>query len=92
MTLTEETDVGLPLSHTWTVLLVKDMLHYARTGLTKAVVMGPGRAVLFYGTHSLGEGLSPDESGDAAFMLKGVGMWVGKPAYLAADPLIIQEG
>ena len=65
---------------------------YARTGLTKAMVTGPGRAVLFYGRHSFGEGLSPDESRDAAFMLTGAGMWVGKPAYLATDPLTIQEG
>ena len=71
---------------------MEDMLCYARTGLTKAVVTGPGRVVLFYGRHSLGEGLSPDESRDATFMLTGVGTWVGKPAYLAADPLTIQEG
>ena len=25
-------------------------------------------------------------------MLTGAGTWVGKPAYLAADPLAIQEG
>ena len=56
------------------------------------MVTGPGRAVLFYGRHSLGEGLSPDEARDATFMLTGVGMWVGKPAYLPADPLTIQEG
>ena len=29
--------------------LVEDMLQEARTGLTKAVVVGPGRAVLFMG-------------------------------------------
>ena len=40
----------------------------------------------------MGEGLSPDESRDATFMLTGAGMWVGKPAYLPADPLNIQEG
>ena len=28
----------------------------------------------------------------ATFVLTGVAMWVGKPAYLAADPLTIQEG
>ena len=92
VTLTEETGVVPPLSHTWTVPLVEDMLHYARTGLTEAMVTGPGTAVLFYGRCSLGEGLSPDESRDATFVLTGVGMWVGKPAYLAADPLTIQEG
>ena len=56
MTLTEETGAVPPPSHTWTVPLVKDMLHYARTGLTKAVVMGPCRAVLFYGRQSSGRG------------------------------------
>ena len=39
----------------------------------------------------MGEGLSPDEAGDATFMLTGVGTWVGKPAYLTAEPLTIQE-
>ena len=92
MTLTEETGAVPPLSHTWTVPLVEDMLCYARTGLTEAVVMGPGRAVLFYGRYSLGEDLSPGESRDTAFMLTGVGTWVGKPVYLATDPLTIQTG
>ena len=92
MTLTEETGAVPPLSHAWLAPLVENMLCYARTGLTKALVTGPGMAVLFYGRLSLGEGLSPDESRDAAFVLTGVGTWVGKPAYLAADPLTIQEG
>ena len=71
---------------------MEDMLHDVRTGLTKAVVTAPGRAVLFYGRHSLGEGLTMDEARDATFLLTGVGTWVGKPAYLAADPMTIQEG
>ena len=92
VTLTEQTDVVLPPSQPWTAPLVEDMLCYARTGLTKAMVMGPGRAVLFYGRHSLGEGLSPGKSRDTVFVLTGAGTWVGKPAYLVADPLTIQEG
>ena len=68
------------------------MLHDARTGLTKAVVIGPGRAVLFYGRHSMGEGLMADEARDAAFLLTGAGTWVEKSAYLTADPMTIQEG
>ena len=48
VTLTEETGVVLPLSHAWTAPSVEDMLCYARTGLTEAVVTGPGMAVLFY--------------------------------------------
>ena len=91
MTLTEETGVVPPLSHTWTVPLGEDVPCYARTGLAKAMAMGPGRAVLFYGRHSWGESLSPGKSRDTTFMLTGVGAWAGKPAYLATDPLTILE-
>ena len=68
------------------------MLHDARTSLTEAVVMDPGRAILFYGSHSLGEGLTLGKARDAAFLLTGEGTWVRKPAYLATDPMTIQEG
>ena len=72
--------------------LVEDMLRYARTGLTEAVVTGPGRAVLFYGRHSMGEGLMADEARDATFLLTGAGTWVGKSAYLTGNLMTIQEG
>ena len=72
--------------------LVEDMLHKARTGLTKAVVTGPGRVVLFCGRHSMGEGLRADEARDATFLLTGAGTWVGKLAYLTTNPVKIQEG
>ena len=68
------------------------MLWEARTRLTEAVVTGPGREILFYGRHSIGEGLKADQARDATFLLTGAGMWIGKPAYLTADPLTIQEG
>ena len=70
--------------------LIEDMLHDARTGLTKAVVTGPGRAVIFYGRRSMGEGLTADEARDATLVLTRAGTWVGKLAYL--DPMTIQEG
>ena len=92
LTLIEQLGAVPPLPHAWTVPLVKDMLHYARTSLTKAVVMGPGRAILLYGRWSFTEGLSLGKARDAAFVLTGVGTWVGKPAYLATHPLTIQEG
>ena len=92
VTLTKETAVVPPPSHAWTVPLVEGMLCFDRTGLTEAIITGPGRAVLFYRRCSLGEGLSPDESRDTIFVLTGVGTWVGKPAYLATGPLTIQEG
>ena len=77
--------VPLP-SPAWMAPLIEDMLCNARTSLTKAVVTGPGRAILFNGRHLLGEGLTLNEARDAAFLLTGAGMWVGKPAYLATDP------
>ena len=92
MTLTEELGEVSPPSHSWTAPLMEDMLCDARTRLTEAVVIGPGWAVLFYGRHSMGEGLTVDEARVATFLLTGAGMWVGKSAYLTADPMTIQEG
>ena len=92
VTLTKELEAVFPTSHSWMAPLVEDMLHDARSGLTKAVVIGPGRAVLFYERHSLGDDLTMDEAKDASFLLTGAGRWVGKPAYLAANPMTIQEG
>ena len=58
----------------------------------EAVVVGPGKAILFYGRCSFGEGLKADEARDATFLLAGPGAWVGKSAYLTADPMTLQEG
>ena len=91
-TLTKELRAIPPPSHSWTAPLVEDMMCQARTGLTEAVVTGPGRAVLFYGRCSMGEGLMADKARDATFLLTGAGTWVTKLAYLTADPTTIQEG
>ena len=40
----------------------------------------------------MGGGLKADETRDTAFLLTGAGMWVGKSAYLTADPMMLQEG
>ena len=92
VTLTKELEAITPCSHSWMAPLVEDMLCEARTGLTEAMVTGPGRVVLFYGRHSMGEGLMADEARDATFLLTGAGMWVGKLAYLTANPMTIEEG
>ena len=92
MTLTEELGAMSPPSHSQLAPLVEDMLHDVRTGLTEAVVIRPGRAVLFYGRCSLGEGITTDKARDATFLLTGACTLVGKPAYLATNPMTIQEG
>ena len=40
----------------------------------------------------MGEGLKVDEARDATFLLTGAETWVGKSAYLTADPMTLQEG
>ena len=92
LTLTEELGAIPQPPHSWTAPLVEDMLQEARAGLIKAVVIGSGRAILFYGRHLLGEGLKADEVRDAASVLTGAGTWVGKSAYLTANPMTIPEG
>ena len=84
-------DVPPPL-YSWTTPVIEDMLQETRAGLMEAVVVGPGRAILFYGRCSLGEGLKADEARDATFLLTGAGAWVQKLAYLTANPMTLQEG
>ena len=41
--------------------MIEDMLWEARAGLTEAVVISPGRVILFHGRCLMGEGLKVDE-------------------------------
>ena len=68
------------------------MLRDGKSGLTKAVVMGPGQAILFYGRWSLGEGLSLSEVCNTMFTLTGAISLVGKQAQLYVNALTLQEG
>ena len=82
VTLTDELgDVPPPL-HSWTTLVIEDMLRETRAGLMEAVIIGPGKAVLFDRRRSLGEGLKVDEARDVAFLLTGgrnLGRKIGLP-------------
>ena len=40
----------------------------------------------------MGEGLKVDKARDTTFLLTDAGTWVGKLAYLIADPMMLQEG
>ena len=92
VTLTDELGDMPPPPHLWTPPVIEDMLWEARAGLTEVVVISPGRAILFYRRHLMGEGLKAGEARDATFLLTGAGMWVGKSAYLTTNPMTIQEG
>ena len=74
---TEDDKALTPPPHAWQALIVGDILHEGRTGVTDAIVTGPGRAVLFYGCCLLGEGLNLGEARDAAFTLSEIIAWVG---------------
>ena len=84
--LTDELGDVLPPLHVWMAPVVEDMLWETRAGLTEAVVIGPGKVILFYGRHSMGEGLKVDEARDATFLLTGAGTWVRKAAFLTTNP------
>ena len=56
------------------------------------MVIGQVGWFFFMGDIQWGEGLKVDEARDAAFLLTGAGTWVGKAAYITADPMTIQEG
>ena len=81
---TEEGGATPPPPHAWQAPVVEDMLFDGRSGLTKAIVMCPSQAILFYGRWSLGEGLSLGKAMDAVFTLSGAISWVGKQAQLNA--------
>ena len=91
-TLTDELGDVPPPMHAWTTPVIEDMLRETRAGLTEAVVIGSGRAIHFNGRCSMGEGLKVDEARDTAFLLTRAGTWVGKLAYLTANPMTLQEG
>ena len=78
--LTKDGGTTPPPPHVWQVPVVEDMLQDGKSGLTEAVVTGPGQAVLFYRRQSLGEGLSLGKVHDAMFTLSGAISWVGKQA------------
>ena len=92
MPLTDEVGDTPPPSHAWMAPVVEDMLQEGRAGFTEAVVIGPDRAILFYGRCPMGVGLKADKARDATFLLTGAGTWMGKSAYLTANPMTLQEG
>ena len=48
VTLTKDGGTTPPPPHAWQTPMVEGMLQDGKSGLTKAVVTGPGQAILFY--------------------------------------------
>ena len=89
---TEDRGTTPPPPCVWQVSVVEDMVWDGKSGLTEAVVSGPGQAVLFYGWQSLVEGLSLGKAWDATFMLSEAIGWVDKQAHFNANPVSLGEG
>ena len=92
VTSTKDERVTPPPPHTWQAPIVEDMVQDGKSGLTEAVVTSPGKAFLFYGQWSLGEGLSLGEAWHAMFKLSGTISWVSKQAQLSAKPVSLWDG
>ena len=60
--------------------------------ITKAVVLAPGQAVLFFGRWSQGEGLSYEEVQDPVFSLSGDLAWIGRPTVVEVTTPYFSEG
>ena len=91
-TFTKDERVTPPPPYAWQMPIVKDMVWDGKAGLTEAIVSGPGRAILFYGQWSLGEGLSLGVACDAAFTLSGHISFVDKQAQLNVKPISLGDG
>ena len=79
-------------SHAWQAPIVEDMVCEGGTSLTETIVTDLRWAVLFYGCHSLGEGLSFGEAWDATFKLSGIIVWVCKQAQISTKPISLGNG
>ena len=60
--------------------------------LTEAIVLGPGRAILFYGCRSQGEGLDALEANQELECLEQIDHWVNRHARVEAFALSVAAG
>ena len=60
--------------------------------ITKAVVLAPGEAILFFGRCSQREGLPYRSAKDVEFSLRGPVNWAGRTAQMEATANTVQEG
>ena len=82
-----------PPPHAWSSLLIADMLQEGRKEqINKAVVLGPGGAILFFAWQSHKEGLPLEGARDVGFSLMGPTSWAGRAAQVEATVSTVQDG
>ena len=91
VTLSDPSVSRLPPKSTWIGPIIAEELKGVRA-LTEAIVLGPGRAVLFYGCRSQGEGLDALEADQEAERLERIDHWVNHHARVEAFALSVAAG
>ena len=83
-----------PLSHAWGGCLITDILQEAwpEDQITKAIVLSPGEAILFFGRCSKNEGLPYHRARNVAFGLGGPFNWAGRSVQIEDLRKTMQEG
>ena len=81
-----------PPPHAWTGSLIADIFQEGLEGrITKAVVLDPGEAILFFGRWSLKEGLPHRKVRDVAFSMAGPVIWARRGAQVKMTVNTVQE-
>ena len=88
ITLSDPSVSRLPPKSIWVSPIIAEELKGVRA-LMEAIVLGPGRAVLFYGHRSQGEGLDALEANQEAEHLEQIDHWVNRRARVEAFALSV---
>ena len=91
ITLSDPSMSRLPPKSTWIGPIIAEELTGVRAP-TEAIVLGPGRAVLFYGHRSQGEQLDALEADQEAECLEQIDHWVNHRAGVEAFALSVAAG
>ena len=83
-----------PPSHAWGGCLITDKFQEAwpEYQITKAVVLSPGEAILFFSKCSRNEGLPYYRARNVDFGLGGPFSWAGRPTQIEVSRKTVQEG
>ena len=83
-----------PPCHMWEGCLITYIFEEAwlEDWITKAMVLSPGEAILFFSRHSRNEGLSYCRARNVEFDLGGPFNWAGRPTQIEALRKTVQEG
>ena len=93
VTLGEEGGDQPPPFHAWSGLLITDMFQEGlKEQITEAVILAPGKAILFFGRWLCREGLPFGSARDIRFSLTGPVNWAGRMAWVEATVNTVQEG